>query len=380
MTRFARWIGAVQLDDPIARQQAVLVQWMYMGILVATVLAIPVGSSLASTAPGRIAIAIATASLIPCAGAAWRLLRRGLFQRSVLLMTLGWELCLAVYLLALGLTTSGPILLILALPVTLAGLLTGRTGLLLALGGELMIVAALLALEIAGSPLVGFAAPQGLSAWLVFAVFILGVGLLGVLLAFFSGSLRGALQMALQREGELEAERLRQVSLIDEQTASLRATLATVEEQKAQLAATVQEMEAQQEVIRALSAPILPVLPGVLVLPIIGALDAQRSAQIEAQTLVSVVEQRASVVIFDVTGLAIMDVPVANALARTSAALRLLGARVILVGIRPEVAQTLSTLGLTFQQITSYADLEEAVQTLASAQRTGRARAARPLA
>jgi rsbT co-antagonist protein RsbR len=369
LTRLSRWIGTLQLHDPIARQQAILVQWMFLGILVATMLAIPVGSLLASTTAGQVAIALATASLIPCVSGAWYLLRQDQFQRSVLLLTISWELCLAVYLVVLGLATSGPILLILALPVTLAGLLTQRSGLLLALAGEFLIVGLIAALEAAGSTLIGFAPSEGLSTGLVFAVFLLGIGLLGILLAFFTGSLRSALQMALQRERELEAVRAGQAVVIDEQTASLRSMLDTVERQKAQLATTVEEMQTQQELIRALSAPILPILTGVLVLPVIGTLDAERAAVLEHYVLKTVESQRAHAVIFDVTGLAVMDVPVADALLRTAAALRLLGARVILVGIRPEVAQTLTMIGRSFQQIVTYANLQEAVQTLANDRR-----------
>lgn len=376
LTRLSRWIGTLQLHDPIARHQAILVQWMYLGILVATVLAIPVGSLLASTTAGQAAIALATASLIPCVSVAWYLLRQDQFQRSVLLLTIGWELCLAVYLVVLGLATSGPILLILALPVTLAGLLTQRSGLLLALAGEFLIIGLIAALEAAGSPLIGFAPTEAPSTALVFAVFLLGIGLLGLLLAFFTGSLRSALQMALQREGELEAVRASQAVVIDEQTASLRSMLDTVERQKAQLATTVEEMQTQQELIRALSAPILPVLTGVLVLPVIGALDAERAAVLEHHVLTTVESQRTHAVIFDVTGLAVMDVPVADALLRTAAALRLLGARVILVGIRPEVAQTLTMIGRSFQQIETYANLQEAVQMLANDRRPTAPRAA----
>lgn len=369
VARFTLWIRSLQLKDPVARQQAIPVQWMFLGILVASVLSIPVGSSLASTPAGQLTIAVATAALLPCVAVAWYLLRKGRFELSVILMTLGWEACLAIYLIVLGLTSSGPILLIFALPVTLAGLLTRRSGLLIALGGELLIVALVAVLEVMTPPLAGFAPPQSISTLLVFAVFLLGIGLLSVLLLFFTGSLRTALQTALTREQELEQVRARQVIVIDEQTASLRATIETVEYQKAQLAQTVEELEVQQAVIRSLSAPILPVFPGVLVPPIVGTIDHERASVLQQNVLKAVEMQHAHHVIFDVTGILYIDEPVANTLIQTAAAVNLLGANVIMVGIRPEVAQTLSALGLVFQNIVTYANLQEAVQTIADRHR-----------
>lgn len=367
-SRFRSWMTDLAITETIMRQQALLFQWMLLGIIIASVLAVPIGSLLASTTAGQLAIAVATGALIPAAAAAWFLLRRGRFQISVLLMTLSWELCLAVYLIVLGLSTSGPILLIFALPVTLAGLLTRRRGLLIALGSELLLVLIIGLLEALDYPLVGFAPPRSTSALLVLAVFVLGIGLLGAFLFIFTGALRTALATSQERERELERVRHDQARVIDTQTADLRKTLETVERQKEELAQTIQSMANQQAVIQALSAPILPVLPGVLVVPLIGTLSEERAAIVQELVLRAAERQRIRKVIFDVTGIAVMDDEVAGSLMRSAAALRLLGAAVVVVGVRPEVAQTLVSLSLSFEGVVTYANLQEAVQQLAGGQ------------
>jgi rsbT co-antagonist protein RsbR len=87
--------------------------------------------------------------------------------------------------------------------------------------------------------------------------------------------------------------------------------------------------------------------------------------------LAAVERTRSTHVIFDITGVPIVDTHVAQVLLQTTAALRLLGARVLLVGIRPEVAQTIIALNIDMGMLSTYPDLQEAVFALL-AQRNGR--------
>ncbi|NOK62979.1 MAG: STAS domain-containing protein [Chloroflexi bacterium AL-W] len=68
--------------------------------------------------------------------------------------------------------------------------------------------------------------------------------------------------------------------------------------------------------------------------------------------------------IFDITGVPVVDTQVAQTLLEITKAIRLLGAQAILVGIRPEVAQTLVGLHVSLDSMTTYADLQEAIVTL----------------
>jgi rsbT co-antagonist protein RsbR len=69
----------------------------------------------------------------------------------------------------------------------------------------------------------------------------------------------------------------------------------------------------------------------------------------------------ASVAILDITGVALVDTQVANALIRAAQAVNLLGAQVVLTGIRPEVAQTLVGLGVELGGIVTRSSLQSGI-------------------
>lgn len=135
-------------------------------------------------------------------------------------------------------------------------------------------------------------------------------------------------------------------------------------ERTASLQQTIEELRKSQETVRALSAPALPVLPGVLVLPLIGAFDRRRVEDLNTVALHAVDQRRAKVVIFDVTGIALLDTSTTQALLQTAAAVRLLGAESWLVGLRAEVAQTIVTLGVDLRAFRAFASLEDALGVL----------------
>lgn len=160
-------------------------------------------------------------------------------------------------------------------------------------------------------------------------------------------------------ERERAEQALERVSL---QTHDLQQALDTIAERERSLAGTLAELQATEAVVRALSAPMLPVLPGVLVAPLIGAIDSERATVFAANLLQAIERQRACAVIFDVTGVPIIDTQVAQVLLDAAAAARLLGTQVALVGLRPEIAQTLVALGLPLTHMTPYANLQQAVR------------------
>src|SRR5213593_2303280 len=114
----------------------------------------------------------------------------------------------------------------------------------------------------------------------------------------------------------------------------------------------------QQEAIRELSTPVLPVRERLLILPIIGLIDAQRARQLTEQLLRAIRANRAKVVVIDITGVPAMDSNVANHLVRTVDASRLQGAMVIVTGLSPEIAQTLVKLGLDLSKMNTVGDLQ----------------------
>jgi rsbT co-antagonist protein RsbR len=76
--------------------------------------------------------------------------------------------------------------------------------------------------------------------------------------------------------------------------------------------------------------------------------------------------KRARWAIFDITGVPVIDTQVAQTLLQAASAADLLGTQVLLVGIRPEAAQTLVSLNVHFGTMTTYANLQEALRALLS--------------
>src|SRR5207244_978323 len=134
--------------------------------------------------------------------------------------------------------------------------------------------------------------------------------------------------------------------------------------QQATLHAAYDRERLLSQTIRELGCPIIPLLPHVLLVPLIGALDSQRAQQIIGDVLVAIAEHRAHTVFLDVTGVPIVDTQVAGSLIQTAQAATLLGARVIMVGIRPEIAQSIVGLGIDIRNLTMYATLASAISML----------------
>jgi rsbT co-antagonist protein RsbR len=118
----------------------------------------------------------------------------------------------------------------------------------------------------------------------------------------------------------------------------------------------------QQEAIRELSTPVLQVRDKMLVLPIIGMIDTQRARQLTEQLLVAVKENRAKVVIVDVTGVPAVDSKVANHLLQTIDAARLMGAKAIITGLSPDVAQALVAIGVDVQRFNAVGNLQGGIE------------------
>ncbi len=114
----------------------------------------------------------------------------------------------------------------------------------------------------------------------------------------------------------------------------------------------------QQESIRELSTPVLQVRERLLILPIIGVLDSQRARQLTEQLLSAIQKNRAKVVVVDITGVASIDLTVANHLFQTVEASRLMGASVIVTGLSSRIAQTLVDLDVDLSTIKTVGDLQ----------------------
>jgi rsbT co-antagonist protein RsbR len=110
-----------------------------------------------------------------------------------------------------------------------------------------------------------------------------------------------------------------------------------------------------------LSTPIIPIHDRVFVVPLIGTIDAERANSIISTLLEGVTQQNALVAILDITGVSVVDSQVADALPRAAQATKLVGARLVLTGMRPEVARTLVELGADLTGVITRGTLQRGI-------------------
>lgn len=114
--------------------------------------------------------------------------------------------------------------------------------------------------------------------------------------------------------------------------------------------------------IISLSAPVTQVWENLLILPLIGTLDSERTLQIMEQLLVEIRKTGSRYIIMDATGVGTIDSAVAANILKTSSAVKMLGSRMIFTGIKPEIAMTMVHLGIDLQDIVTRATLQEGIE------------------
>lgn len=204
------------------------------------------------------------------------------------------------------------------------------------------------------------------SLFVVIGLLSLFTTLTGVLIGVGHGRLRRRLRHALDHADQT-AQALQTLNeeldlRVQVQTETLQQMVQELEERSLQQERLLQEIAAQRDVIRELSLPILPVGRDMLVVPLIGALDGERMRQLQTQAFQRVERTHARMLILDVTGVPLIDTHVAQGLIGLIQGLRLLGANVVVVGVRPEVAQTIVGLGIQLRDISVFSDLGSALQ------------------
>jgi rsbT co-antagonist protein RsbR len=178
----------------------------------------------------------------------------------------------------------------------------------------------------------------------------------------FHERLFSAIAQLREMNEALEQERNGLQERIAQRTADLQQALAEVERQMAEQSRLLLENERQRELIRGLSMPVLPVTHETLIMPLVGELDAERIALAQTTALQAIDRTNARHLVIDITGMPFVDTTVAAGLIQLVQATRLLGATVTLVGIRPEVAQTIVALGIDLSGVTTAADLASALK------------------
>ena len=130
------------------------------------------------------------------------------------------------------------------------------------------------------------------------------------------------------------------------------------EEERWRLREAVQR---QAITLEELSTPLIPITSEILVMPLIGAVDQQRSEQIIETLLEGVVSRRARTAIIDITGITTMDAAGVDGILKAVQAVNLVGAEALLTGIRPEVARLLVAQGYDLGAIKTFGSLQNGI-------------------
>lgn len=132
----------------------------------------------------------------------------------------------------------------------------------------------------------------------------------------------------------------------------------------------IEQQRQLSETVRRMSLPVLPIADQIIVLPLIGTIDDERARDLAAAILAGIGTYRASVILLDLTGVPLVDDVVAQVLVQAINAARLLGARTLLVGISPELAQTFVHIGADLHHTMVSATLQSGLlQALALTER-----------
>lgn len=122
----------------------------------------------------------------------------------------------------------------------------------------------------------------------------------------------------------------------------------------------------QKIALQELSAPLIPIFDNITIMPLIGTIDTDRAKRIMENLLQGVVKHRAEVVLIDITGVPVVDTMVAHHIIQAAEAVRLVGTKCLIVGIRPEIAQTIVNLGIDLSHIITKNSLRNGIEAALS--------------
>jgi anti-anti-sigma regulatory factor len=185
-----------------------------------------------------------------------------------------------------------------------------------------------------------------------------GIGQEGLITGALRGQISSALQGALLHQKRQQAQEALKKAYaevekkVEERTAELKREIAERERLQQEV------IKAQKRALQELSTPIIPVMEGIIVMPLIGSIDTMRARDITRALLAGIRQHRARVAIVDITGVPIVDSGVANHLNKTIQTARLKGTHTIVTGISGAVAEAIVDLGIDWSDIETLSDLQ----------------------
>jgi rsbT co-antagonist protein RsbR len=116
------------------------------------------------------------------------------------------------------------------------------------------------------------------------------------------------------------------------------------------------------EIMEMATVPVVQVWDGIILVPLIGMLDSDRTQQLMEKLLRRLTETNSPVALLDITGVPAVDTQTAQHIIETIKAVRYIGAEVVLTGVRPSIAQTLVHLGIDLSVATTRSSLKAGLQ------------------
>lgn len=166
----------------------------------------------------------------------------------------------------------------------------------------------------------------------------------------------------LRRAEHARSELTAEIERSDARVAKIEALHAqSTREVEAELRAKIDLVEEQRVAIQSLSTPIIQVSDAVLVVPLIGDIDSRRAEDLTSRLLASIRDRRARYAILELTGISSLDAASIDQLIMVVRAVGLLGASVVVCGVRPEVARLLSAMHIDLSQLRAASSLREAL-------------------
>lgn len=182
-------------------------------------------------------------------------------------------------------------------------------------------------------------------------------------------SLQDALARARERATRLEEATHRHAELIEQRREMATAQARAVTELEV-VNARYRELVARQtdllRTMRELSTPVVPFLPGVVLVPLVGTMTEERVSQMLDSILEGVARYRPHFVLLDITGLAEVDTHTVGQLLATTRGVTIMGGQPIIIGARPDISATLVKLGADVSQLTAHSDLEASLARIST--------------
>jgi rsbT co-antagonist protein RsbR len=289
------------------------------------------------TTPGVPLVSLLSlAATVALAAIVFGLAHYGYVTSGAVLLLVGMEVTFAISTPPENIV-NGQVALVFVLYMLVAGLVIGASSVLIV--GAAAIAEILAFSQIAGVP------PD---AWTFtnITLILIAAGLLWLIINTQAGWLTYA-------RAQAQAASIAQQDLAEREQALVAANQ--------ELRASNAHMESLLSLVRDLETPAIPLLQGVLLVPLVGQLDTHRAARITQAVLDAVVQQRAEVVIIDITGISAVDTSIVRRIERLARSVQLLGARTMLTGVSAAVAQTIAQQELDFSEIRTVGRLQDGV-------------------